>query len=176
MSKSIVEITGFEELRQKISRLANDKDKRKEILSILRAVATPTVKAARQYAPQSKAPHKVRGGKIIQPGNLKKSIGKITGRKGRSRINPTIYVGPRTRGKYDGYYGAWVAEGHNIYRTGFKRNRSGNAKANARGAKSRTQPNPYMDKAYAATNGKVTKDAEKRVTRFIQRRINRLSD
>jgi hypothetical protein len=40
-------------------------------------------------------PHKVRG-KLIQPGNLKKAIGAITGKQ----ENPTVYAGPRAKGNF----------------------------------------------------------------------------
>ena len=179
MTKNIVKFEGFADLQAKIRKLGNDKDKKREVLSILRNVANSTVKAARVFAPKSKQPHIVSGSrarKVIQPGALKKSIGKITGRKGASKKNPTIYVGPRAKGKHDGFYGAWVHEGHNIYRTGFKRKRSGNSRYNARGAKRQTTKNPFMDKAYNATKGGVTAEAEKRTVKFIQRRINRLSN
>lgn len=174
MNKDIVEIQGFKELEAKIKKLGNDKDKKREVLTILRSVSKPTVKAARNYAPISKKPHRARK-TLINPGNLKKSIGTITGRKGKAKDNPTVYVGPRVKGRYDGFYGAWVHEGVNIYRKGFKRNRNGRKNYNASGALKRTEGNPYMDKAYAATQGKVTADAEKRMVRFIQRRINKLS-
>jgi hypothetical protein len=178
MSKLIVDVAGFKELESKIKQLANDKDKKREMILILRQVAKPTVAAARQTAPRSKKEHTISGGtrakKTIQPGNLSKSIGDIVGKKGGSRINPTVYVGPRARGTYDGFYGAWVHEGHNIYAKGFKRKRKKGA--NNAFAKSKTKANQFMDRAYAQTQGRVTTDAEKRTAAFIQRRINKLSN
>lgn len=175
MNKSIVEIEGFDVLQRKIKQLGDDRDKQREVKAILRRVARPTVKAARSFAPKSSQPHRARK-TLINPGNLKKSIGTITGRKGNSKKNPTIYVGPRVKGKHDGFYGAWVHDGVNIYRKGFKRNRKGNKGYNASGAKTRTNPQPYMDKAYNATKGKVTADAEKGVAKFIQKKIDKLSN
>lgn len=172
MSKNIVEITGFKELQRKITLLGNDKDKRRQMLIILRNVAKSTVKAAQSFAPASKKPHAARGGKIIQPGSLRKSIGNITS---KSKTNPAIFVGPRVKGKHNAYYGAWVETGHNIYKKGFKRNRNGNAKKNAIGAKSKTEGVYYMKKAYQTTKGQVTADLEKNTAKFIQRRINKLS-
>lgn len=172
MNKAIIEIEGFQELQNKIKKLGNDKDKKREILSILRNEAKSTVNAAKTFAPVSKKPHVARG-KVIQPGNLQKSIGAITGRKGRARINPTIYVGPRAKGKWDGWYGHFVHEGVNIYRSGFKRKRKKGANDGA--ALSRTKGNPFMLKAYNLTGGKVAKDMEAKTARFIQRRIDRLS-
>lgn len=172
-NKAIIEITGFKELQGKIKKLANDKDKRREILSILRNVAGSTVKAARNFTPVSKKPHVARG-IIIQPGNLKKSIGVIIGRRGQAKINPTVYVGPRAKGRYDGWYGHFVEEGVNIYRKGFKRKHKRGANDSA--AISRTKGKHYMRKAYQLTEGKITKEAEQRTAKFIQRRINKLSN
>lgn len=169
MSKPLVEITGFKELEAKIKLLANDKDKRNEVLLILRQVAKPTLQAARVLVPVSKKAHKSRG-RLVQPRNLQKSIGNITGKQ----ANPTIYVGPRAKGSFDGWYGGIVHDGHNIYNKGFKRKHTGGG-INNHAAKGRTVANPFMTKAYAMTDGMVTADAEKRITAFIQRRIDKLS-
>lgn len=173
MNKSVIQIEGFDELNSKIKQLSNTRDKKTNVLGILRNAAKSTVKAARNFAPVSKKPHKARG-KVIQPGTLKKSIGTITGRKGSAKINPTIYVGPRAKGRYDGYYGAWVHEGVNLYRSGFKRKRKRGA--NNKAALRRTEGNPFMDKAFKVTQGKVTAELEKNTARYIQRRINKLSN
>jgi hypothetical protein len=168
MSKSLIEITGFKELESKIKALANDKDKKAEILLILRQVARPTLAAAQSLVPVSKKPHKARG-VLVQPGNLQKSIGFIS-----NKIeNPTVIIGARAKGQYKGWYGAIVHEGHNIYHAGFKRKHK--ARANDHAAKSRTIGQPYLRNAFSATEGLVTADAEKRVTAFIQRRIEKLS-
>lgn len=156
MSKAIVEIKGFAELQRKIKSLGNDKIKKREMLKVLGQVANPTVKAARTQAPQSKKAHIISGSrtrKIIQPGNLKKSIGKITGRRGLGRTNAVLYVGPKSKGrKNDGWYGMFV--------------HGGTVKQSA---------NRFMDRAYKQTKGGVTKDAEVKVARYIQKQINRLS-
>jgi hypothetical protein len=85
MNELNVNVTGFEELRRKLIALASDKDKKKEMLLILRQISKPTLRAAKVLAPVSKRSHMARGVKI-EPGNLKKSIGNITGKGG----NPTI--------------------------------------------------------------------------------------
>lgn len=74
MSKSIVEIKGFDELVRKIKTLP-DKAKRKEIIKILRRSAQTTVKVARQEAPKSDKRHTLKGGKEIQPGILESLLG-----------------------------------------------------------------------------------------------------
>lgn len=168
MSRPVVEIEGFRELQEKIKLLANPRDKKREVLLILRQVAKPTITAAKSFIKDSKKPHKVRG-KLIQPGNLKKAIGAITGKQ----ENPTVYVGPRAKGSFYGFYGHFVHDGVNIYRKGFKRKRKRGANASA--ALRRTTGNPFMQKANQATDGQVTADAERKVAAFIQRRIDKLS-
>jgi HK97 gp10 family phage protein len=168
MSNVRVDVIGFDKLTAQLKQLANDKDKRREVLIILRQVAKPTLNVARNLAPVSKKPHVARG-KTIQPGNLKKSLGNITGKQ----QNPTIYVGARAKGVNNGWYAHFVHEGRNVYRTGFKRKRVKGA--NSAGAIRRTQGNPFLTKAYERTNGQVTADAEAQMVAFIQRRIKRLS-
>lgn len=181
MSSSLVEITGFAELQRKLMLLANDKQKRAPMLKVLRKVAQGTVKVAKRKAPVSKKPHLISGKRtrrMVQPKNLSKSIGTITGKKGAAKTNPTIYVGPRTKGVNDGFYGNFVEYGHNIYNKGFKRKRSVSAKAkahNAAGAKSSTTAIPFMRDTYDQTKGQVTAESEKSVVAFIQKEINKLS-
>lgn len=158
MSRTLYEIEGFRALQGKIKVLP-DKVKKREMLKILRQVSKPTVAAARATAPIGKKVHKRYSRKngavlgVYSPGNLKKSIGNITGRKGSARKNAVIYVGPRSKGrKYDGYYGAMVHGG----------------------TKSQSK-NPYMDRAFSKTKGLVTRDAEVKVAAAIQKQINKLS-
>lgn len=172
MSKLIVQITGFKELQAKIKSLGDPKDKKREILNILRNVAKSTVNAAKGYAPVSKKSHIARG-KNIEPGNLKKSIGTITGRKGNAKENPTIYVGPRAKGSYNGWYGHFVEEGINVYRSGFKRKRKKGA--NDKFAVRKTTGQFYMKRAYQQTGGRVAKEMEQKTAKYIQRRIDKLS-
>lgn len=172
MSNLNVEVTGFRELEAKIKALANDKDKKREMLMILRQVAKPTLMAAKQTVPVSKKSHKIKG-KTINPGNLKKSIGNITGKRGNAKRNPTIYVGPRTKGANDGWYGKFVHDKVNTYKKGFKRVRKKGA--NDWAAIKYREGNPFMTKAYELTKTSVTADAEKRMAAFIQRRINKLA-
>jgi len=154
VSKALVEIEGFKELQQKLVKLSNDKDKRKEVLKILGQVANPTVKVAKQLAPVSKKAHvqKRKGqsfGTIISPGTGKKSIGKKTMRRAK---NPTIYVSPRSTRKNDGWYlRQFVIRGTKFIKS-----------------------NPFIDKAYEQTKGRVTSDAEKKVAKYIQKRIDKL--
>lgn len=181
MSKSLVQITGFAELQEKLKLLSSDKQKRAEMLKVLRKVASGTVRVARRKAPVAPRKHMVSGKrtkKVIEPGALRKSIGIIQGKKGGARENPTIYVGPRAKGNWDGWYGHFVEYGHNIYNGSFKRKHSASAKArahNAMGAKSKTASNPFMADTYAETKGQVTAETEKQVARVVQKTIDRLS-
>lgn len=177
MSKPLVEIEGFPQLFEQIKKLGDDKSKRQEVLKVLRQVANATVTAARGNAPISRKPHLVSGArtkKTIQPGALKRSIGTITGKS----ANPTILVGPRAKGNFDGWYGNFVEKGHNVYAKGFKRKRAGTSKAkkfNSGGAKKRTKADLFMSRTYEQTKGQVTADAEKKMVAYIQRQIDRLS-
>ena len=156
MSKALVEITGFEELSKQLLKLP-DKVKKKELLKILGQVANPTLRAARKEVPVSEKPHLQSGkrsNKIIESGNLKKSLGKITGKKGLGKENAVVYIGARSKGrKNDGWYGMFV-----------------------HGGTAHQEANPFMNRAYSQTKGQVTADAEKQVARYIQRQINRLSN
>lgn len=168
MSSLKIEVEGFEELKQKIKALADDKDKKAEMLMVLRQVAKPTLAASKALVPISSKKHVARGKEIL-PGNTKKSLGLITG-KGPE---PTIYVGARAKGSNDGWYAHFIHEGVNVYHKGFKRKRIRGA--NMASAKKRTTAKPFLKEAYNQTQGTVTADAEKKMAAFIQRRINKLS-
>jgi hypothetical protein len=178
-----IDVRGFEELKEKIKKLSDPRDKKREILGILRQVAGATVTKAKELAPVSKKPHVARK-VIIQPRNLQKSIGTITGKKGNAAINPTVYAGPRARGANKGWYGAMVEAGHNIYRNatsvrsrGKIVSRSSLARVRGRGknnAVGYVSGSWYMKRAYESTQGKVTPEAEAKIARYIQRRIDRL--
>ncbi len=171
MSKGIYEITGFKELQAKI-KLLPDKVKVKEMRKILRISAKPTVDAAREQAPESKKSHSIRGGKRFEPGNLKKSIKVAVMGKARS---PMVVVGPRSKGKYDGFYGRqFVIEGHNLYRAGFRRNKKGNRTFNAGGSVGKVAANPFMERAMNKTKGRVADYAVAKTEKYIQKQISKL--
>ncbi len=163
-----IQVEGFEELKQKIILLSNDKDKRREVLLILRQIAKPTLQAAKVLAPVSRRSHLARGSKI-EPGNLRKSLGIITSKS----ENPTVLVGARVKGSNKGWYAHFVHEGVNLYNKGFKRKHTKGANDHA--AKSRTAANPFLRKAFEATQSNATNDAERKMAAFIQRRIDKLS-
>lgn len=159
MAKELVEITGFNELQAKIKKLANDKDKRKPLIKILRRSAKSTIDAARRLAPKDTGV----GAKSIKFQVMR-----------RAKV-PMGIVGPRSTGKYDGWYvRQFVIPGHNIYRAGFKRNRRGNRAANALGAKSRVAPNFFMNKAKSLTQNKVIGKAIPQTEKYLQKVIDSL--
>lgn len=168
MSDLGVDVQGFDELISKIRLLSNDKDKKREILMLLRQAAKPTLAAAKSLVPISKKPHKLRG-QFIQPKNLQKSLGNITGQSS----NPTILVGPRVKGGNKGWYGAFVHDGVNIYNKGYKRKHKKGANNHA--VRGRTVGNPYLTKAYEQTKSGATADVRSKMTAFVQRRIDKLS-
>lgn len=171
MSKPLFEVKGFKELRRKLERFP-DKVKKREVVKILRRAARDTVQEARRQAPQSDKPHVLKDGKVIQPGNTKKSIKFQTLRRSK---NPGGIVGPRSLGKNDGFYARqFVIPGHNLYRKGFKRNRRGNRKRNSSGSRGRVPANPFMLRAYNVTKGRVSAASEKGVSDYIAKQLTRL--
>lgn len=173
MSSGIdIQVQGFPELIAKIEKLRNDKSKKREMVGILKQVASGTVKVAKRNAPVSKKAHLVSGSrtrKIIQPGNLKKSIGTIVARKGKAVDNPTVVVGPRAKGKNDGWYGNFVEQGHYTYK-GKKRN----SRKNATNQSAFVQGKFFMKQTFAETEGKATAESEQRIAKYIQRKLERL--
>lgn len=202
MSSMDVKVEGFGALVNRLKQIADDKTKISEARIILRQIAKPTLEVARQLTPVSKGrassniarfKRQKRDKRLVSkiPGRLKKSIGLITS---KNKNSPTILVGPRVKGafsSYDksGFYGAFVHDGHNIYRKGFKRERTGNRISkkkgenylkraqlrNSKGVTGRTEADPFLTNAYQRTEGKVTADAEKKFTAFVQRRLKKLS-
>lgn len=168
MSSLEVDVVGFDELKRKIILLSNDKDKKREILMLLRQSAKPTLAAAKSLVPVSKKPHKLRG-QIIQPRNLQRSLGYITGKS----TNPTVLVGARAKGGNKGWYGAFVHDGVNIYHKSYRRKRARGANNHA--ARSRTIGKPFLTQAYNQTKNAATADVQGKMTAFVQRRINKLS-
>lgn len=168
MARLRVQVRGIQSVERKFKQFGNLSEDRAEVLKLLQQVAKPTLRAAKVHTPIST---RKKGKKNKRPkGNLNKSIGFIEGKKGQAKDNPTVYVGPRVKGMYDGYYGAWVHEGRNIYSKGFKRNRS-KAGANNHAAKSRTKGDPYMTKAYEDTGGTAKESAKRIMTAYMKRRI-----
>ncbi len=73
----------------------------------LNEAAKPIVEAAKANAPKSKKAHILRGGKKIQPGNLKRAIRRLALRRAKF----TAVVGIKTGGQIDAFYGQFVEKG-----------------------------------------------------------------
>jgi hypothetical protein len=180
-----LEISGLDELSLKIKKLARDDNKTKEINKILWQLAKPTLDRSKQLAPVGSRYTTWNGKKVTRPdyvpGTGRDSIARKKMTKAR---NPMVTISPRSRSSADGWYmRRMVIPGHNIYRPGFKRSRKGRRDAdlaktrasNLKGAKSRVPPNPFLDKAYKQTKGTVTAKAERRMAKYFQKQIDRLS-
>lgn len=169
-----VDVEGFDQLINRLKQIDGDKTKRREALIILRQIAKPTLAAAKREVPVSKKAHWVSGEKRtkkkISPGNLKKSLGTITAARSE---NPQVVVGARVKRSFDGWYAHFVHEPVNTYRVGYKRIHKRGANEHAAIAK-RWRSNPFLTRAYKQTEGKVTKEAEAKFGKFVQRRLNKL--
>jgi len=173
MSNGIdIEITGFQELVGKIQRITNDKSKKKEMIGILRQVASGTVRVAKRNAPRSKKPHLISGSRtrrMVQPGNLSKSIGTIVAKRGKAAVNPTVAVGPRAKIKNDGFYGNFVENGHKTYK-----GKSRNSRTRATNATGSVQGQFFMKKTFQQTEGRATAESTDRIAKYIQRKLEKL--
>lgn len=170
-----VDIEGFNELVEKIRKIKNDKTKKREIIGILRQVAGETVRITKKNAPISKKEHLITGKrsrKVIQPGNLKRSIGVIVAKRGKSGENPTIAVGARAGLKYknDGFYGHMVEGGHTLY-LGYNRKKETKYRKNS---STYVDGKFFMKKSFQEAKGKATAESEQRIAKYIQRKLDRL--
>jgi hypothetical protein len=199
MNSFYVDVEGFDQLTGQIKKLTDDQRKKKEIIAILRRVSKPTLTAAKQFVPVQKSYSNIKSRRTVRGGGLRQSLGVIVGKKGNSKINPTIYIGPRVfKGKKfkrqgrnvfgDGWYGAMVDQGHDIYRNptirSYERKDGSRRVASLKRVTSKGQQNVvqgrvegafFMSKAHQSTKGTVTKDSESSVAKYFQTRINALS-
>jgi hypothetical protein len=190
MPKSLVEIKGFDELRRKIQLIANDKDKKRQMIQILKQVSKLSVNAAKANVPVQRSYSNIKSRRSVRGGSLKQSIGNIVGKKGRSKENAVVYVGPRVRkgSKYskagrntygDGWYGHMVDQGHKIYGNKRRGNKQSILKRNSKREKGKVvgevAGSYFMEKAFKLTKGMVTSAAEAKIAKYIQYKIKRLS-
>jgi hypothetical protein len=120
-TKLTFDYEGFEGVALELKKWP-DKLKREKINNVLRWAAKPMLEGVRREAPIEKHSRTItRSTKSktnsknynYDPGNLAESIKIITGKKGLSKINPTVYIGPEVglKAKHDGYYGFFVTSG-----------------------------------------------------------------
>ena len=117
--RTTTKIVGSDKIRKALLKASNSLT-RKVLLSGMRKAATPLVKAMRANIKPSGRDYS--NSKYDRSsGDLKKSIGKITG---RSKKFPSIYVGPRVKRKWGnkGFVGHWVEFGND---TGYNLNFDG---------------------------------------------------
>lgn len=138
MAKQLFEIEGFEEFKRAVEQLPQ-KQKRSEILKVIRRSTKPTIDAARRLVPK-------------KSGRLQRAIGNITS---KNKEYPNILVGPRARGKHEGFHGALVEFGH--------------------GGPSPAPANPYMRPAFEQTKNGVSEDLANKIAKYIEKRANALS-
>ena len=104
-------IEGMDGVIAEITKLSDDRVKRREILKILKRQIKPiqVAVAARASALKAEDPITVRG-VTFDPGNMAKSI-KIFA--GRNKLNPAVFVGPAmgAKKKNDGFYARWIIRG-----------------------------------------------------------------
>ena len=147
-------ITGFADLQKQLLRL-DDKVTKKEVLKVLRVVALPVVKAVQSKVKVAPKDHYVSGKRAYRKyvkGNLKRSIGRIEGKKGLGRENPVLYVGPQSKGrKDDGWYGFMIEYGTKYQKA-----------------------QPFMRAGVAVVKNGAGERAERRIAKYIQKQIKRL--
>lgn len=167
VNKESFQVEGIEELVAKLTKIGDPKKTRSTLLKLLRKQARPIVLAARQEAPVSDKEHvRYVNGQVAaryKPGNLAKSIQVIPGKKESSRVNPIVYVGPRSTRKagsikYDGYYG------HIVHYD--------NPRSKARVV---VPGNPFMERAWKAVGNSSTEATRQQVAKVIQKEIDRYS-
>ncbi len=140
--KPFAKIEGAERVNRALFRASRSLT-RKVLLSGMRKAATPLVKAMRANIEPSGRDYE--NAKYPRSsGDLKKSIGKITG---RGKKFPSIYVGPRVKRKWSnkGYVGHWIEFGND---TGYNVNFDGVR---------------YAQKAFESTAGKAESILEEEV-------------
>ena len=113
---SDITITGVDDLIKRLEGLAKDGTKKREVNKAQRRAfkRSSMISIARRNTPVGDSPHfSDRGGKrgrMYTPGNLRDSVGLITG---RSKRFPNIQLGYQAGNKRrnDGWYGKFVHEG-----------------------------------------------------------------
>lgn len=137
-TKNIFEIEGFDKFLREVEKLP-DRMKRNELLKVLRRSSKPTIQAAKRNIHS-------------RSNRLGKSIGNITG---KNREYPNVMVGPRVKGKNEGFHGHLVEFGH--------------------GGPHPAPANPFMRPAYDETKNRVSDDLAKKISAYLEKQANKLS-
>lgn len=144
VDKQLFELDGWDRFLKAVQSLP-DKQKRSELLKIMRRVARPTVNAAKAFVPKREK-------------KLERSIGVITS---RSRTYPSVYAGPRVKGSHEGFHGHLVEFG-----TGPRVRKDGSYAG-------QMPAQPYMRPAYEQTKGQAVSLASNLVSRQMQKTIDK---
>lgn len=148
---SIYDIEGFEALSKKLKSLP-DKVKRAEVVKIQRRVLKPAQQAYANQLP-------------VATGNLSASVQIKTVSISKSKGNPSVQVLPGKNKGADGYYRFMVVKKGTKLPGG---NRRGSRKGFNNVVRS------ARDRALRSVSGGITKEYEQKLSRFIQRRIDKL--
>lgn len=147
----VFKIEGFEELNRKLKQLP-DRVKRKEVLAIQRRLARPIQKAYAANLPK-------------RSGTLSRSVAIKSVSARRSGGNPIVEVLPGKRGKNDGYYRFMVIH---------KGDRPGSIARGSRKGINTVVPEA-RDKTLTQVGTGVVQDAEGKVAKYIQKKIDQLA-
>ena len=141
-----------DQIRRQFQRLETDVQDR-IIKNVLAKEAKVVERKMKELAPKSTTG--VTGNRLASrnhpPGYLKASIGIIKSRKGSY---PTVWVRPRFKGKWDPWYKHFPMAGTKNY--------------------DKAQPNPFVDRAWDATQAQVRSNIQRNLERLLQQQINRL--
>ncbi len=117
MPKFDIDIDGFDKLAD-ITRNIRIGLEKKEILKVLKVRGKNVLVAVKINTPIAKREvvRRLKDGTVaavVSPGNLRNAMQIIVGRKGRSKEDPTIYIGANVKSnrKFDGWYWFFVVKG-----------------------------------------------------------------
>lgn len=149
------EVQGLDQF-EKIMKGLSDKMRRSQMYSLIRNVAGPVEKAAKQEAAKIESDAWSKH-KRINSGNLEESIGRI---RGKSKDYLNIQVAPRAKGRFKGFHAQLVQFG-----TTDRRNKKGQNRG-------KMDPNPFMQRAFDKTLSGVRANFEKQIAKKIEKLAN----
>jgi len=168
--KVTVKMQGLEEFDAMFKQFTV-REQRKVLIPIFKKAAKPTVQNMKSTAPVSKRKMKSVQHKVVSKGTvsfknydhgageLKRSIGITVGKR-----SPTIYVGPRSTTKNDGWYYLPLSIGHRqMVPTGKK------GESRQMGV---TKGNPFLIKSWERTQASVIATIKREVAAYLIQRSN----
>tara|TARA_R110000822_G_scaffold15064_2_gene52436 strand:+ start:360 stop:818 length:459 start_codon:yes stop_codon:yes gene_type:complete len=149
------EVQGLEQF-ERIMKGLSEKMRRAEMFNLIRKVAGPVEKAAKQEAAQIESQAWSQYGRI-NSGNLEESIGRI---RGKSKEFLNVQVAPRAKGRFKGFHAQLVQFG-----TDGRTNKKGQNRG-------KMTANPFMKRAFDKTLNGLRGDFEKQVAKKIEKFAN----